>query len=118
MEIKEKIMRERLGDAAKAFQYEHAEIKKKAKTLYLVALDAIQTIEKLKADLNAYKAPKFWKDTKPEDPKDRRFWTKADRIRHYLVNEPNSVAFGHFLRFNNLSLEQAKLMVAEADKAK
>lgn len=109
-------LRQALKQAALEFKHEHPDIKKKAKALYEVALNAIEACEQVRMELAAYKAPKLFDKKEAPDTeakKEKRFYGRVERIKWFLAHEPNSPAFHSFLRWNNISLDEALKLAQE-----
>jgi ssDNA-specific exonuclease RecJ len=113
-----KDLRKELEAKAKEFKFEPDLIKKKARELYKVALKALDLADKLKAELDAYKAPKLYDKAEVNKIPERIYYSREERIQHYLDTDPDGDAFKQFLKWNNLTLEQAKELVYNAKKVK
>lgn len=106
-------LRAELKDACEPLKTEPEEVRIKVRALYKVALRAIELAEKLEADLAALKSPTFFEKKAapiPEAVKDKRFYSRLERIQHFMANDPKNPAFLLFLKFNRISYEDAVRM--------
>lgn len=113
-----KELRAELTKVAKEFKFEAEQVKKKAKALYEVALKAMDKIDKLQAALDAYKAPTLYEKSESQTIPQRTYLSRPERIAAFLRDEPDSEAFKQFLKWNRLTLEQAKDLVYKAKQLK
>lgn len=109
-EYKEKTLRKKLDQAAEPFKTETQEVKKKGRELYRVALEAIETCERVRIELAAYKAPKLFDKSEPPDAeakKKKTFYGPIDRLKWFLENDPESPGMKRILETMGISIEQA-----------
>jgi ssDNA-specific exonuclease RecJ len=113
-----KELRKELETRAKEFKFEPELTKKKARELYKVSLKALDLADKLKAELDAYKQPKLYDKAEVNKIPERIYYSREERIQQYLDTDPDGDAFKHFLKWNNLTIDQAKELVYNAKKVK
>lgn len=114
---KESTLRKELLDRASAFKHEPEVIKKKARDLYKVALKAIESCELMRTQLNAYKQPKlFPKDEAGKIP-ERIYYTLTERLAKYFEDDDEE-GLKNCLKWNGLTLEEAKELVYKAKEVK
>lgn len=102
------------------FRYEPDLPKRKAREIYKVCLKAFQRIDYLQSLLDAYKAPTLLDKSVSQGIPQRTYLSRAERIEDFLAVDPDgeSEAFQQFLKWNQLSLSQAKELVYTAMKVK
>jgi hypothetical protein len=106
-----KDLRKELADTAKAFKHEPDETKKRARELYKVAIKAMDKIDYMQKEIEAYKSPRLTDPKERPDTearKEKRFWSATDRLRWFLDNAPESPGCKRHLELMNLTLIQAK----------
>lgn len=111
-----KELRKQLKEKATEFKYEPELTKKKARELYKIAMIACDRIDKLQADLNAYKAPKLYDKTEVNKIPERVYFSKAERAQHAL--DAGGEKLELYLKYSGLTLEEAKELVYKAKEVK
>jgi hypothetical protein len=111
-----KDLRKELSEKAKAFQYEPEETKKRARELYKVALKALDRVDLLRKELDAYKAPPLIDKSLPPDheaKKEKRFLTPLERLKWFYENDPNGPGMKRILETMNITLSDAQEIVRQ-----
>lgn len=107
---KEKDLRAALTKAGEEFKYQPKEVKEKARGLYKLAMQAVERCEGLRAELATYKAPTLYDKSKSHEIPQRTYLSRIERIKHYKATDPTGDAYRAFLKWNNLTYEQADQM--------
>lgn len=115
-----KDLRKELAATAKAFQYEPEETKKRARELYKVAIKAMDKIDYLQKEIEAYKSPRLTDPQERPDTerlKEKRFLSPTDRLKWFLENDPGSPGCKRHLEIMNLTIVQAKELLDNKNKS-
>ena len=113
-----KELRKELELKAKEFKFEADTTKKKARELYKIALKALDKVDYLQNQLDAYKAPTLYDKTEAHKIPERTYLSRAERISEFLAKDPDGEPFRLFLQFNRLTIEEAKEIVYKASQTK
>lgn len=106
----------KLRKAFEAFRYQPDHVKASARNLCKIAEEAFRQIELLEGELAAFKNPDlFEKQRKAKEHADRPTTPRVDRIRAFLAGPHDAPAFQTFLKWNRLTIDDARKLVEEAD---
>lgn len=98
-----------------ALKHDPEYTKSRAKVLLKVGQDMLIEVERLERELRAYKQPKLWQAEKEAEITTFQPVPFRERIRAFLIGDLESEEFKRFLRWNNLTLEQAIKIIEEPE---